>query len=863
VLKCPIDYVKDNLIFAADKSCWAVFELQGFDYDLLSTENKMALLNRLTLFISGVTSEAKFMLIPVIQDLESHYKRLKQRLSESDVLYDYASNYSEATKGYLINGGGDEAAAPANLYKTFVSIKLQKDSAGDVFKEFKDYLNFFFKAVFNDINALAGIDTKDIAVAKVQGFEKLSEQIYAEQTRRIVIEPVDGATLWWLLRRNMFRSLQEDGSIYAKRYEKRWRQYHEEVQLIGDDFIRPYVRDIENCFNGAICKKGRSLAVSHNDSTSYQTFITLTSIPEELRFPGSEWIYLLQQMNINVEIYVHIKNMEHSASIREIDKKRREANSQIENIEKAKAEIPQDLEGSKEEIELLEAELKATHAPLTTASITICVTAASEEELDRKAADIIREYRDMNFTVERPLAGQLPLFMHCLPCVGFTMKDYNIRLTPQALASGVIGATQELGDDEGMYIGTTGQKNVFLNLARACLLNMSASAVFYGNLGVGKSFNANLLALLHVIMGGYGLIIDPKGERTHWVEKMPFSQDLITLVTLSADMKYRGMLDPFNIFNNYSAIGSHAGSEEDGITLACELAKNIVSELFGLTSKDEQYIVLTEVISEMKSKGYEDVKPPSMVRLVELLEDYPKDDPLYMSAYLLARRIKPLRTAGMAQLFIGDGTEKSIRIDNRLNILQIQNLKMPSPDSDKDDYTDEERVSSVLMMVIAAFTRRFVHSHKNSFKVVLFDESWMLGKTAEGEKLMSYVARMSRSLYASLILNGHSVTDLPNEGIRNTITYKFCFKTGSMDEARRMLDFLKLEKTKNNIELIMGLGNAQCLFQDLAGRVGVLQFDAVFSDIIDLFSTTPIDASELINESQGEFQNQELEEIVV
>lgn len=126
----------------------------------------------------------------------------------------------------------------------------------------------------------------------------------------------------------------------------------------------------------------------------------------------------------------------------------------------------------------------------------------------------------------------------------------------------------------------------------------------------------------------------------------------------------------------------------------------------------------------------------------------------------------------------------------------------------------------------------------------------MLGKTVEGEKLMSYVARMSRSLYTSMILNGHSVTDLPNEGIRNSITYKFCFKTGNTAEAERMLDFLKLEKTKDNIQLIMSLGNAQCLFQDLNGRVGVLKFDAVFDDLIKIFSTTPVDASSIEDSSE-------------
>ena len=248
-----------------------------------------------------------------------------------------------------------------------------------------------------------------------------------------------------------------------------------------------------------------------------------------------------------------------------------------------------------------------------------------------------------------------------------------------------------------------------------------------------------------------------------------------------------------------------------------------------------------------------------MQLLADILSSFPKEDSLQEDALLLARQIKLLQNAGMSQLLIGNGTEKAISLDNRLNILQVQNLKLPSPDTKKEDYTQEENISTVLMMVITAFARKFVHSHKNNFKVILFDESWMLGKTVEGEKLMSYVARMSRSLYTSMILNGHSVTDLPNEGIRNSITYKFCFKTGNIAEAERMLDFLKLEKTKDNIQLIMSLGNAQCLFQDLNGRVGVLKFDAVFDDLIKVFSTTPVDASS-IDDSKEDISNLEPKE---
>jgi hypothetical protein len=178
---------------------------------------------------------------------------------------------------------------------------------------------------------------------------------------------------------------------------------------------------------------------------------------------------------------------------------------------------------------------------------------------------------------------------------------------------------------------------------------------------------------------------------------------------------------------------------------------------------------------------------------------------------------------------------------------------LPSPDTKKEDYTSEETLSTVLMMVISHIAKEFAQVKRPVFKGILFDESWALGKTVEGAKLYDYLARMGRSLFTGCIFNGHSVLDIPSEGIKNTITYKFCFQTGNDKEAERMLEYLNLELTEDNKNIIKNLKNAQCLFQDLSGHVGILNFDAVFQDIIDVFNTTP--TTEVKTEKKGEIKN--------
>ncbi len=838
MLECPIDYFIDNLIFNRDKSCWAIYELNGYDYENISDEKKIEILNKLTLFIANVIAEAKYMLIPISQDLDTQFSLFEKELIKNDILYNTALEQAKLTKQYLqkkIDNNGK-----SNDYKTFVVVKLtnQEEAGYEVVEQIKDLFHFVVTSVINDVNVLLQMDSKDILVSKIRHFEKLSQKFLDNQNKRLALQKIDTKTTQWLLRRMMYRGIPKNIKLFYKNKIEAWTPRGIEITLANEKYLRPKKRDVTNLFSGVIKKNGRTLIIEHEKGVSYQTFLVITNIPNERLFPDYEFIYQLQQYNKNVEIYIHTKNIPYKNALREVELKKREIKSQKENVENAGEQVTEDLNINEYESNELEAELKSTKSPLTQTSIVICLSDDNLEQLNAKADFIKTEYEDMGFIVERPFSDQFELFMQCIPSVGFTIKDFVKPLTPMALASGIIGATQELGDLIGNYIGTTGsqQKNVFLDMKLASLTNKSASATFYGNLGYGKSFNANLLVYLHVINGAYGLIIDPKGERSHWVNDLTSLKDHITLVTLTSSPEFRGTLDPYNIFRDV----------EGGIELANELILNVLSEMFKLQPKDHEYIALQEALGTIKNESL-----PSMVMLANLLDKFPADDELAPSARMLARKINLLQQSGMGQLLFGSGNEKAITLNNRLNILQIENLKLPEPSKRKSDYTPDEITSVVLMMIMTAFVKRFLHSHKNRFKICLFDESWMLGKTSEGEALMSYFGRMGRSLYAAMILNGHSVTDLPNEGVRNAITYKFCFHTDNTDEATRMLDFLKLERTKANYELLMGLQNRECLFSDLNGRVGKLEFDAVFSDLIEVFGTTPTDENEIDNNTEN------------
>lgn len=812
----PIKYYEDNLLFnEKSNSAWACYKAIGFNYDFLSTDRQLSLLNRLTRFIANLGIEAKILIIPTVQNVEEHYNNLIDGLNENDELYESAVIHAKGTKEYLLEKVKYEGNS--NNYEVYVLAKLEKRNS------IANMLDELFKRPAKLLEEIFGVERREILLSEIKYFKNLENAWYKEQNKRLAMEKTDEKTTQWLFRRMFRRGITAPLRLRKNRKKSYWKPNKEIVIKDGEKAVRPTKRDILTLTEGLVEVEDRHIKVTNSDGKiSYQTFLTMSHIPDGLAFPGGEWLLLLQDYPFPTEVCLHIKIIEFKSSMKKIAGKKQEINSQIEHVQQ-NDKVPEELREADRSADELEAELKRNRAPLADISISFCIAADNKTEMADNANFIKEQYEDMNFMIERPFTDQFKLFMEFIPGAGRYLHDYILPLPPQTIAGAMFAATRMLGDLEGPYIGTTGliNHNVFLYLALACLKNRSASCSFLGTLGGGKSFNANLLVYLNVLYGGAALIFDPKGERYKWVEDIPELANLMSIITLGTEDEDIGKLDPFIIY-------------KDDMNAAGELAENIICELFKLNPKDDEYTVLLESIDWIKENP-----KPCMCALVDRLYNFPESDELHTTAMKLARRINIIKKSGMAKLLFGTGDEEGLSFDNRLNILQIQNLQMPLPTTPKKDYSKEEVLSTVLMLPIASFAKKFAMSDKSIFKIVLFDESWALSATQMGIKMMSSLARMGRSLNAGCIFVGHSVNDLKGEGIKNAITYKFCFQTTEINEVKRVLQFLDLEETDDNIDTVMKLGNGECLFQDLGGRVGKLKFDAVYEHLIKAFDTNP------------------------
>lgn len=458
-------------------------------------------------------------------------------------------------------------------------------------------------------------------------------------------------------------------------------------------------------------------------------------------------------------------------------------------------------------------------------SYIVRVCADDLDELKRRADEVKDFYDDLSVKLVRPAGDMLGLHSEFLPASKRYINDYVQYVKSDFLAGLGFGATQQLGENTGIYIGysvDTG-RNVYLQPSLASqgvkgtVTNALASA-FIGSLGGGKSFCNNLLVYYSVLFGGQAVILDPKSERGNWKQTLPEIAHEINIVNLTSDKENAGLLDPFVIMKDV----------EDGATLA----KEILTFLTGISTRDgEKFPVLIRAIKNVKDSEHRG--------LLNVIKELRKEETVI--ANNIADHIESFVDYDFAQLLFSDGSvENVISLDNQLNIIQVADLVLPDKDTSFEEYTTIELLSVAMLIVISTFALDFIHSDRSIFKIVDLDEAWAFLNVAQGETLSNKLVRAGRAMQSGVYFVTQSAYDVSKESLKNNIGLKFAFRSTDINEIKQTLEFFGIDKEdENNQKRLRDLENGQCLLQDLYGRVGVVQIHPVFEELLHAFDTRP------------------------
>ena len=806
----PIKYIDNNLVWNKDNEVFAYYELIPYNYSFLSAEQKFIVHDSFRQLIAQ-SREGKIHALQIATEssIRSMQKQSKKLVTGKlkEVAYQKIDEQTEA----LVSMIGDNQVD----YRFFLGFKLMVTEEQLNLKNIKKSAWLTFTEFLHEVNHTLMNDFVSMPNDEINRYMKMEKLLENKISRRFKVRRLEINDFGYLMEHLYGR----DGIAYEDyEYQLPKKNYKKETLIKYYDLIRPTRCVIE--------ESQRYLRLEHEDKESYVSYFAVNAIVGELDFPSSEIFYFQQQQfTFPVDTSMNVEIVENRKALTTVRNKKKELKDLDNHAYQAGSETSSNVVDALDSVDELETDLDQSKESMYKLSYVIRVSAPDLDELKRRCDEVKDFYDDLNVKLVRPAGDMLGLHSEFLPASKRYINDYVQYVKSDFLAGLGFGATQQLGETTGIYMGysvDTG-RNVYLQPSLASqgvkgtVTNALASA-FVGSLGGGKSFCNNLLVYYAVLFGGQAVILDPKAERGNWKETLPEIAHEINIVNLTSDKDNAGLLDPFVIMKNVKDAES--------------LAIDILTFLTGISSRDgEKFPVLRKAVRSVtqSEKG----------GLLHVIEELRKEDtPVSRN---IADHIDSFTDYDFAHLLFSDGTvENAISLDNQLNIIQVADLVLPDKDTTFEEYTTIELLSVSMLIVISTFALDFIHSDRSIFKIVDLDEAWAFLNVAQGETLSNKLVRAGRAMQAGVYFVTQSSGDVAKESLKNNIGLKFAFRSTDINEIKQTLEFFGIDKDdENNQKRLRDLENGQCLLQDLYGRVGVVQIHPVFEELLHAFDTRP------------------------
>ena len=806
----PIKYIDNNLVWNKDNEVFAYYELIPYNYSFLSAEQKFIVHDSFRQLIAQ-SREGKIHALQIATESSIRSMQEQSKKLVTGKLKEVACQKIDEQTEALVSMIGDNQVD----YRFFLGFKLMVTEEQLNLKNIKKSAWLTFTEFLHEVNHTLMNDFVSMPNDEINRYIKMEKLLENKISRRFKVRRLEINDFGYLMEHLYGR----DGIAYEDyEYQLPKKKLNKETLIKYYDLIRPTRCVIE--------ESQRYLRLEHEDKESYVSYFTVNAIVGELDFPSSEIFYFQQQQfTFPVDTSMNVEIVENRKALTTVRNKKKELKDLDNHAYQAGSETSSNVVDALDSVDELETDLDQSKESMYKLSYVVRVSADDLDELKRRCDEVKDFYDDLNVKLVRPAGDMLGLHSEFLPASKRYINDYVQYVKSDFLAGLGFGATQQLGETTGIYMGysvDTG-RNVYLQPSLASqgvkgtVTNALASA-FVGSLGGGKSFCNNLLVYYAVLFGGQALLLDPKSERGNWKETLPEIAHEINIVNLTSDKDNAGLLDPFVIMKNVKDAES--------------LAIDILTFLTGISSRDgEKFPVLRKAVrsvTQSDSRG-----------LLHVIDELRREDtPISRN---IADHIDSFTDYDFAHLLFSDGTvENAISLDNQLNIIQVADLVLPDKDTTFEEYTTIELLSVSMLIVISTFALDFIHSDRSIFKIVDLDEAWAFLNVAQGETLSNKLVRAGRAMQAGVYFVTQSAYDVSKESLKNNIGLKFAFRSTDINEIKQTLEFFGIDKDdENNQKRLRDLENGQCLLQDLYGRVGVVQIHPVFEELLHAFDTRP------------------------
>ena len=812
-LAVPFKAVKDNILLTHDNEAWAYFNIEALS---ISDNDEAGISKRqtqLSLLFDRLADFEDFELRLYNRDLDlvNRYKELQPSL---------ATDMGETPVQMIVDEiSAITATGVSQTIERFVlGVKLHNQNSGKVIKQATNAMNNFVDELAGWFNYEKPFDEKlfdDFRPSEKQAYEKVG---YLDHTRRLTTDE-----LVHLMRNNFIQGQLHD---FIKVGQER-DIFKLSDTVIDDGAVSGYVKLV------------------NDDNVCYVAKLVLSTTPENIT--GFHLFRLVQNMNypIDINLKAHYYKSEGIYGLAtRASQSLKTASNNVEERYQAEG-----FSSSKDDKTIEIAEVLNDHISekknFFSTLVTFTVSAEDIETLHERIANLIESFRSIDVNIVKPIGEQKRLFYYDLMGSDVSQKRYWVQLlTSEGIGELLFAVNQQVGSNIGFYIGRGAPKTVANSTQDA--LDSSKRLVFFnplitneildgststtspnimitGKTGRGKSYLTKIILKIIQLSNAKAIYFDPKQEMRKWysavLNDQTFKADYpdeytllnnVRFVTLDvSDKTNYGVLDPFIVIDVRHTMGQTQSGEESLKATVQEIFKQIYRDYGSLIAETELDLAINKIIQ--KRQAGETV---GMLDVIEELAQNEDEDVKHLAQFLSGKV-----TRSSLSLVFSHGESEGLKLNNRITILETAGLTLPQHDKAKQDYTEFEVASMIVMTVLGVFSRTFATRDYDEKTVEIFDEAWTFTTSDIGSRIFNEMARIGRSANNLLIPVTQSVHDVKSDNFG--VLFAF-------DEDKEQPDILQHVGLPVNDDNIKELGNmvmGQCFMKDIYGRVEKITVD--------------------------------------
>jgi hypothetical protein len=797
-MRTPISFAYRNLVFGEGPGdVWAVYRLATQSYAGLSRSGKREVLAAVASMVYGLETDFTLLRVSRPWTTENYERGVRSLVDSRHALDEELDDYL-ATQRLLLGERG------SRIPEVYLSVCLPGDD--------RDPLRGL--PFEKGLRRVFGLDDGR-AISQRRLATLLDEE---EKVLRRLFDVVDADRaasheLQWLIRRGFCRGVGDP--MVDERFEPQ-ALLVEGSEADGGARFEPLEADILRLFEDPINITPRGLRIESEHGDSHQAFLCLGALPEEVTFPSRQAELLfapLEELGFPVDAALNARYVPNRDAVRLIRRRIIDADhiyAEESNGDHGPSASAMDRPALARHLE--EYLTSGDRPPLMKSTISLGVGAPTPEVLEERVEQLRREFGAVR--LHRPLGEQLELFISHLPGQRDRVSGYADYLTVEQIGAMVPIATHAVGSEHGPYIGHTlagAAQPVLFDAGEASRASRSPATLLVGKLGSGKTLAMELIMYQALLAGSTVCDIDPKGD--HALDRLPGVAERMEVVELSAEERYRGLLDPLRI----------------GPKDTCE--DRAVNFLLGILPEPVDPAWQTEVRGAVRT-----VVARGGSSCEEVLLELEAGNP---EAELAARALRVHAESGLARLgFARPGTPLPEPAKRPLTSLRIRNLALPLPGTPRAELQHEERIARAVLHLLAMYALHLTSSDRRRHSVLGFDEAWVLLSDAAGRALIDRISRLGRAQNATPLLATQVLEDA--DSLDGLIGPMFCFGVEGEREARGALRLLGMDEDDAQLrQTLMSFRQGRCMMRDLDGRVAPVQIDLLDQRLLEALDTTP------------------------